>query len=297
MMSFSQTARWVSVGDGARRLFVGRRAAKESNRPRALLLHGNPASMDDWSNLANEFDGDMELLCPDLPGFGSSDDIEPEGGRTALDTAAECVRAAALHEGWEGPFYVIGHSHGGGVAQALAARHPASIAGIVLIASLGASAHGAYKQLALPGVTNLLGMPARLLKMKAMAPLARTVIRNVMLPMFAPAALPETLVDQQVEAFTKRPSVLVQMARVAKENPSAQLQRNASRVTTPVLIIHGACDKLVPLAHAEELRSLFTQASSVEFHCLQAAGHMVHQTHTADVERLIRAWLARAHRN
>jgi pimeloyl-ACP methyl ester carboxylesterase len=38
----------------------------------------------------------------------------------------------------------VGHSHGGGVAQAAAARYPERVAGLVLIGTLGAPVHGSF---------------------------------------------------------------------------------------------------------------------------------------------------------
>lgn len=46
---------------------------------------------------------------------------------------------------WTEPFFIVGHSHGGGVAQIAAAKYPETIAGIVLISTLSARQHSSYR--------------------------------------------------------------------------------------------------------------------------------------------------------
>jgi pimeloyl-ACP methyl ester carboxylesterase len=290
MNDFSQTARWVSMNSDGARLFVG---SSESGvkQPRLLLLHGNPATMDDWGPLAELLSRDFALLAPDLPGFGRSDDVVSPLGSTALDTAAECALAAAREVGWTSPFYVLGHSHGAGVAQVLAARYPGAIAGVVLLAGLAVPAHAAYRQLALPGMRAILGSLKPFLGRSASAPLVRGIMRGIMRPTFAPAILEDTVLEQQLLDFARRPSMLTQMVLLARENPSVQLARDADKIRAPVLFVHGAADQLIPIAHAQRLRALLANAPSVAFETVPHAGHMLHRTHASDVARLVRGWV------
>lgn len=292
MNGFSQTARWITLSESTNRLFVGHRIAPTASRPRILLLHGNPAAMDDWSALAHALP-DFELLVPDLPGFGQSDDVPLRPGTSALDIAADSALAAARQFGWEEPFYVLGHSHGAGVAQALAARHPRAVSGLVLLASLGVPAHPAYRQLAIPGMAALLRVPAALVGWRAATPLMRSVLRGIMRPMFAPLPVPEALVVEQLVTFSRRPALFSQMARVARENPSAQLARDAERITAPVFFVHGAADQLVPTAYARQICDLLSAARSTDFAVLPDAGHMLHVTHAEPVSKLVGPWLQR----
>lgn len=290
MHCFSGTTRRVTVGNDSAQMSVGHQPATQAKAPRLLLLHGNPASMTDWCDLASELRGRFEVLAMDLPGFGGSD-IAPTPGRTRLDIAADCALAVARDAGWDAPFYVVGHSHGAAVALVMAAREPQVVAGVVLLASLSTRAHLAYRQLALPGVQTLLRIPAALVRRESMRPLTRRVVSKIMAPMFAPAPLSDERVDAQLRAFARRPSVLLQMARVASENPSAQLRHEVPRVSAPVLQIHGGGDNLVPLAHAQHLGALLRSTTSIRFESLENAGHMLHRSHAAVVRALLDAWI------
>jgi pimeloyl-ACP methyl ester carboxylesterase len=296
-LRFSQTAQRVSLNDGKSCLSVGHAYTQRADRPRVLLLHGNPADMDDWNALAAELAGRVELLAPDLPGFGHSDDVPTTGRKSALDMAADCMHAAAANSGWNEPYYVMGHSHGAGVAQTLAVRNPQSVAGLILVASLGVPVHAAYRQLALPGMSTLLRVPSALATLKSARPIMRSVLRGIMGPMFDPVPLPQELVEQQLEAFARRPSLFVHMALVARGKPCEQLAENAARIGAPVLFIHGTGDKLVPVAHARGIASLLPDAAFPTFETVKDAGHMIHVTHASAVAALVESWLERRARS
>lgn len=94
----------------SRRSAVGRRL---------LLLHGNPRNLDDFAALVPKLDFAAEVLAIDLPGFGRSAPAPATLSALTLTDLASVAFAAADAHGWS-TFEVIGHSHGGGVAQAMA---------------------------------------------------------------------------------------------------------------------------------------------------------------------------------
>ncbi len=89
-----------------------------------------------WAGAGHEFDQiaqllrpDYRLLAPDLGGFGAAP--APAGG-FSVDAYADAV--AAVMEAEQLTRYVlVGHSMGGKIALALAARQPAGLAGLVLL--------------------------------------------------------------------------------------------------------------------------------------------------------------------
>jgi pimeloyl-ACP methyl ester carboxylesterase len=107
-----------SVADGA--LFA---EVFGEGPPRILALHG-------WGRRGSDFRRSLHglpALALDLPGFGASP--MPEGVIGA-EGYAEIV-AAALGE-FDGPPVLVGHSFGGRVAVALAARNPERVGPMVL---------------------------------------------------------------------------------------------------------------------------------------------------------------------
>ncbi|HEX2849054.1 MAG TPA: alpha/beta hydrolase [Acidimicrobiales bacterium] len=104
------------------------------NGPAIVLLHGQPGQIHDWDRVVPELVEDHRVVVPDRPGYGRS-----AGPATGLFDGADVLAADLRARGVEGAV-VVGHSYGGGVALALASRHPDLVAGLVLAASIGSAA-------------------------------------------------------------------------------------------------------------------------------------------------------------
>ncbi|MFA0962167.1 alpha/beta fold hydrolase [Roseivirga sp. BDSF3-8] len=88
-----------------------------------VLLHGFCETHMIWSDMAVALSADYSVWMPDLPGFGESKNL-PDG--FSIEDVAEKVYADLKEKGLE-EFAVIGHSLGGYVALAMAAKHPEAI--------------------------------------------------------------------------------------------------------------------------------------------------------------------------
>jgi pimeloyl-ACP methyl ester carboxylesterase len=72
----------------------------------------------------------LRRIYIDLPGHGES---RPSAGLHTPDHVLDLVDALLKAEAPGGPFLLLGHSYGGHVARAVAARHPDRVAGLALI--------------------------------------------------------------------------------------------------------------------------------------------------------------------
>jgi pimeloyl-ACP methyl ester carboxylesterase len=98
--------------------------------PALLLLHYFGGSARSWDPLAAALGPAAgRRVAPDMRGFG---DNHAGGGPYGVDRYAD--DAAALAAGLGGRVVLVGHSMGGKVAVALAARRPPGLAGLVLVA-------------------------------------------------------------------------------------------------------------------------------------------------------------------
>lgn len=100
-----------------------------------VLLHCSAAGARQMEAFANALRdrftvGPLEILIPDLHGYGAS---EPRRGPQPLALAHEAAIVAALARRTGGPVHLIGHSYGGAVALAAAQSRPDLVRSLVLI--------------------------------------------------------------------------------------------------------------------------------------------------------------------
>jgi pimeloyl-ACP methyl ester carboxylesterase len=95
-----------------------------------VLLHGVATSRLIWSRVAEPLARGRRVIAVDLPGFGES---APAGPGFELDQVADrLIERLGVER-----FDLVGHSLGGAVALAVAARHPDALRRLVLVAPAG----------------------------------------------------------------------------------------------------------------------------------------------------------------
>lgn len=102
--------------------------------PPLVLLHGFGASRDNWTPVAKELTRRFRVIAPDLPGYGDSS-RRPEAGYS-LDEQLARIEAFVRKLGLT-RFHLGGNSMGGYLAAHYAARHPAAVTSLWLLAPAG----------------------------------------------------------------------------------------------------------------------------------------------------------------
>ena len=257
-------------------------------RPKCLLIHGNPGSLGDWEQLIPRLSSAVDLAAIDLPGFGKTRRSGPSPESLSLDRLAEQAIFSANALDWRKPFFLVGHSHGGGVAQAAAARYPERIAGLVLIASLGAPAHGNYRLLSLPGAAAIARILGRIFRSKRLRPLSRAILGQVMSDIFSPERVPVEKLESELDLLASRPEILVSMVHVTLGRPCAQLLRSATEIRCPIQFIHGREDAVVPASRARSIHDLVVSARGrSQFQLVPGAGHMLIDYQASELAEII----------
>src|SRR5437899_2796199 len=95
-----------------------------------LLIHGSGMSAGSWVNQLLGLSATFRVTAIDLPGHGKSTAIPHASVETYAATVARFLEAIGARR-----VIVAGHSLGGSVAIALAARQPDAVTGLVLVAS------------------------------------------------------------------------------------------------------------------------------------------------------------------
>jgi pimeloyl-ACP methyl ester carboxylesterase len=120
---FSEQKRYVNVGE-ARVAYY-----EEGSGEPLLLLHGCPFSSYIWRKVIPRLSSRYRCLAPDLLGLGDTE--TPEDADWSLRAQAAMV-VGFLDALYVERSHVVGHDHGGAVAQLLAAEHPERLDRLVL---------------------------------------------------------------------------------------------------------------------------------------------------------------------
>ena len=236
-----------------------------------VLIHGNAVSGDDWntSGVAGLLLRSHRVIIFDRPGFGYSG--RPRGHFWTAAQQAELLYNALRQLGVERPV-VVGHSWGTIVALALAERHQADVAGLVLLS-------GYYFWTLRPDV---------LLAVAGALPVLGDVLHHTVSPLlgwlqtplvkwaiFSPARVPAKFQVEYSPAMALRPSqIRATMMDGALMIPGAlALRGHYKDLNLPVIIIAGEGDKIVFKRRSEQLAGEI-QGSSLQI--VKGAGHMVH---------------------
>ncbi len=219
--------------------------------PPILLIHGSGVSAGYWVHQLSGLAGAFRVIAVDLPGRGKSDPVP----NATVDAYAEIV-AKFLDAIGGRRIIVVGHSLGGAVAIALAARQPDAVKGLVLLASCAKLPRGESA-----GERWLAFLPG---------PLRRILFFSMAQKLlFAPgvAAGAVTLGMQELRSCPAE-TILndVQAAR------AMDLTQQATALEVPTLVLTGSRDRLTPPALSEHLRALIPRA---RLGIIEGAGHML----------------------
>ena len=246
--------------------------------PRLVLLHGWALNSHVWDDVVPRLASEFTLECVDLPGHGESA-WAPQ--IKDLDTLADAV---APYLGAQ--CHLLGWSLGGMVALRLAMRHSARIEKLVLVSTTP-------KFVASPDWPSAM-QPAVLEHFAAR------------LREDYPATVREflTLQVRGDEHAHEALRILRRRVLVAGEPDSAalrigleilrqtDLRTDLPRIRTPVLVIAGERDALVPAAASAALATALPQARA---HLIERAAHAPFLSHRDEFCNEIRNFLTRAH--
>lgn len=236
-----------------------------------VLLHGQPGGAQDWAPVLPYLQG-LRLLVPDRPGY--------DGG-AAGGFARNADALAALLAATRVPrVVVVGHSWGGGVALRMALDHPAQVAGLCVVGSVG-SAQAITRTdvlLSRPGLRQLAGLvisrsasmtPGLLVKATGsrLRPARRNQLRTVARQRSTRHAAVAFAVEQQA---------------LVREGP--ELARRLHDVAVPCLVVSGDRDRTVPPAASADLAARIPGAL---LHTL-SGGHLLPVEHPQLVAEQIR---------
>jgi pimeloyl-ACP methyl ester carboxylesterase len=205
---------------------IGVRLWRDGNGTALMFLHG-AAGVPAWMPFFTHLAGAHEVLLPEHPGFGTSDN--PAWIRNVGDVAMYYLD---FLDGLGKRVHLVGHSLGGWIAAELAVRNCGQLASLSLIAPAGVRVKG------VPTGDNFIWSPEEL---------ARNLFHD---QSFAEQVIAYTPSEEEADLqLTNR----FMAAKLGWEprwfNPA--LERWLHRIKVPVLVLWGRDDKVMPSAYAK----------------------------------------------
>jgi magnesium chelatase accessory protein len=252
--------------------------------PTALLLHGTGASTHSWRGLMPLLARDFTVVAMDLPGHAYTEALTacPATLPAMSRAIAALVEALALDVA-----LIVGHSAGAAIGARLVldgALSPKALAAI----------NGAF--LPLSGLPGLLFPPVA--RLMAATPLAPQLFARRSRDAHAIERLIDGTGSRLDEAGLALYGALVGNARHAAGALGMMarwdlrpLQRDLTRLQTPMAMIVGANDRAVPAADAARVQALLPTACVCSIDLVPGTGHLVHEERPAEVARLLRRTL------
>jgi pyruvate dehydrogenase E2 component (dihydrolipoamide acetyltransferase) len=247
-----------------------------------LLVHGYGGDRNSWLFLQEPLAARYRVYALDLPGHGTSvKDVGagpagPEGPAGTLSVLAGAVAGVLDALGAERA-HLVGHSMGGAVALAVAARDPGRIASLTLIApsGFGSEINAGY----LRGFADAQ---------------TRRELRPVVGQLFADEQLVTRQLVEDLLAYKRLDGVDEALHALVDTLLDGDAQRADSAAlmaaigdTVPVTVVWGRADRIIPAAQAESV------AGAVR-HLVDGAGHMPHMERPAEVQAAIEEIIARS---
>lgn len=238
--------------EGERVSYLAAGDARAATGRTILLIHGSGVSARSWTEQLRRLGHALRVLAIDLPGHGESDPRPAAAVEGYADAAHSLLEALGT-----GPVFVAGHSLGGAVALALAAHHPETVRGLVLLSTCAK----------LPEPEGSLG---RVLYWYLPGPIRKFVFfwmaKKVL---FGPGATARGIRLGMEEIRTCRPETILQDVAAAR---AMDLEAVAGGIRVPALVLCGGRDKLTPPVLSERLHALLPDS---RLYIVEGAGHML----------------------
>jgi 4,5:9,10-diseco-3-hydroxy-5,9,17-trioxoandrosta-1(10),2-diene-4-oate hydrolase len=219
---------YADIGDGLRVHYHA-----DGDGPAVVFLHGSGPGASGWSNFRRNFPAfaraGMRAIVPDTLGYGWSS--KPDVDYT-LDFLVGALRRALDALG-VARCAVVGNSHGGAMALALALADPARVEKLVLMAPGGLEERDVYMKM--PGIRAM--MKAFL----ADGALTRDSLRRVFeLQLFDRALITDEILDERLEIAATQPK------RVLASMQVPHLAPRLGEISCPVFALWGMNDQFCP---------------------------------------------------
>jgi len=231
-----------------------------------ILLHGVGCHVEFWERNIASLAREHRVFAVDIVGFGRTD--KPEVVYTfqlMADFVLDFMKTMGIDKA-----SLVGNSMGGGISMTVATQAPERVEKIVLVdpVGLGRGVSPVMRLMTLPVIGNVLTKPSR-----------KGVVRQMQLCLYDPSQASDDFIDR-VAAIGTLPgnqrsflSLLRETSNMAgvKKGIVAYFSARLKRIKSPILVIWGRQDRILPLADGE---AAVQKMADVRLHVMDRAGHL-----------------------
>lgn len=249
-----------------------------------VLVHGLPGGESQMAPLAQALARKgLRAIRYDRMGWGHS---SPRGGepysleQNARELLALLDALDLRHAN------LIGYSFGGGVIQKLAQLAPGRIHSAALIASVGPT-----RRVSAPGAIQRIVFSAPMITWSLSTQVtAMAAARGTFEALFYPDPISQRDIDAQLATLTLGDTIQT-WVRESREARGGFALLEPQALRSPVLLLHGTDDRMVPIGVANDLARSIANSTLVK---LNDAGHGMVITRAEDIAERIAAFMHRA---
>ncbi|PHN54033.1 2-hydroxy-6-oxo-2,4-heptadienoate hydrolase [Pseudomonas sp. ICMP 8385] len=245
-----------------------------------LLIHGSGPGVTAWANwrgIIPQLAQTRRVVAPDMLGFGYSD--RPADGRYHqqrwVEHAIGVLDALGIQQA-----DIVGNSFGGGLALALAIRHPERVRRLVLMGSVGVSFP------ITPGLDAVWGYEPSFASMRRLMDVF-AYDRNLVNDELAELRYQASIRPGFQESFAQ----MFPAPRQRWVDGLASDEADIRALPHETLVIHGREDQVIPLAASLTLAEWIARA---QLHVFGHCGHWTQIEHAGRFARLVEDFLAEA---
>ena len=261
--------------------------------PAVLLLHGCPFASFIWRRLIPDLAPTHRCLAPDLLGLGDTE--TPPGADWSVRAQAATMLGLLDALGIERA-HVVGHDHGGAVAQVLAAEHPTRVDRLVLTDAEAYDNWPSAEERPFARATQLPLVGDVVLWLFSRRPVLRaTLVRakavhdaRALSPEFVELLVRANLSDRRRRAKTKR--FLAEQFDPRNNRVTLDVLGGLRRFDHPTLLIWAQDDAHFGPEWGERLRRDIPGAERLEL--LPSTGHLLMEERPDEFAALVRDFLA-----
>lgn len=245
-----------------------------------LLIHGSGPGVSAWANwrlTIPALAATRRVIAPDMVGFGYSE--RPAGIRYNLDTwvaqAVGLLDALGIEQA-----DLVGNSFGGGLALALAIRHPKRVRRLVLMGAAGVSFP------ITPGLDAVWGYQPSIAAMRKLLDVFafdRTLMSDELAELRYQASIQPGFQDAFESMFPA--------PRQNGVEALASREQDIRALPHETLVVHGREDQVIPLSNSLTLAQWISRS---QLHVFGRCGHWTQIEHAARFAQLVGNFLTEA---